>query len=712
MLPIELVEIINENESKLLKSQIIDGSFKCLLYENMLKRMKKGAVDNIFSNGYKALKYFAEPLDNEQNLSKILCLGKVQSGKTAFFITTIALAFDNGYDIVYLIGGTKNTLRDQNLRRVKREFSNNEKVKVFDLNQIDEEIVSEEITKGFKLIIVVLKNTAEKSNLGLLDRISINNSTIPTLIIDDEGDEYTPGAPKSKRRNIFSGKTHDLIVDIINNINCCTFMSVTATPQANLLLSTVDEISPDYIVLVEPGKDYTGGNAYHDTIDNTHVVMINDSDDFTYSIPDSFEDCFYFFIFACCLQQARNKKHNYSMLVHPSSLKRIHKMIREKIFDYFIDVKRMLLSKDEIAHRSYIENLKFQYDKYLNDYPELSISFDEIIKYLPVVLDNIEAIEFNSDSIKEESNSLYKIYVGGNMLGRGLTIENLIVTYIYRDAKESAIDTLYQRARWFGYKADYFDICKVYMTKNLMEKFIATVESENDLWNAVRSFLLTNINVKRLPRIFKLNHEKLILTRKTISKTITFERTNPGYSYDRSIYLTNEEKESNRKLYEEFYEKYSSEGYEKQFGNSNRQIHFIIEMKYSIFYNDFLKKYVFPKGSDFGHKGFYNIYSSIIQGVQEDKVTIVIMRYKTMQFRALEGRYKIKELPQSWDEGTKYKGDKYLDGLQDRFHFQIHLVYFDKVNKNEYLPMLALNNPLTQYSFRYVTGDNYYETSY
>ena len=30
------------------------------------------------------------------------------------------------------------------------------------------------------------------------------------------------------------------------------------------------------------------------------------------------------------------------------------------------------------------------------------------------------------------------------MLGRGLTIKNLIVTYIYRDSKESAVDTFFE----------------------------------------------------------------------------------------------------------------------------------------------------------------------------------------------------------------------------------------------------------------------------
>ena len=58
------------------------------------------------------------------------------------------------------------------------------------------------------------------------------------------------------------------------------------------------------------------------------------------------------------------------------------------------------------------------------------------------------------------------------MLERGITLENLAVTYIYRQAKKDNADTLFQRARWFGYTEKYIDLCKIYMPKDLAEKFI------------------------------------------------------------------------------------------------------------------------------------------------------------------------------------------------------------------------------------------------
>lgn len=708
---IEFIEQVPDVHPDLLKNQIIDGYNKTLLFEKMNESLDNKSVESIFSNAYKSLRYFVDPTSSNTNISKILCLGKVQSGKTSFFICSIALAFDNGYDIAYLIGGTKNTLRDQNFERVKDQFQNNPNIVVFDLKYIVYYDVMYEIDRGKKVVIVCLKNTSENTNLGRLDTITQNLSQLKSLVIDDEGDEHTPGAPKRKLRNPRAGVTHDVIVGIINNLACCTFMSVTATPQANLLLSTVDELSPDFLVLVEPGDGYLGGNAFHDTLDNTHTVRINDADDFENSIPDSFKDCFNFFVFACCLMRFRKSSNPFSMLVHPSSLKQIHKIVTERINLYFYSTKNALLDKTNLAHIDCLKNLKKQYFVYCNENETHDLKFEDVIVYLPEVLNNISSIEFNSDKIDEIDNSLYKIFVGGNMLGRGLTIVNLIVTYIYRDSKETAIDTLYQRARWFGYKSNYFDICKVYMTQNLFEKFLATVDNENDMWNMINSFLLTKTNIKEMPRLFKLDNDKLMLTRRTVSKTIVVERVNPGYAYDKSIYYSANELDSNRNLFEEYYSKYASSGKELVFDTSGYQTHFVIETTYTSFFKEFLNIYNFPKGSDFGHLGFTKILDNIKQGITEDKVSIVIMRYKTKQFRALSDKYRIKELPQSYNEGTKYPGDKKLQGLHDKLHFQIHLVYIDENERDKYIPMIAFNNPISNKSIRYVTGDNEYEAS-
>ena len=718
MSDIELVQYINDGNLNTIKSAKIDGECKTLLEKHMLESSPEDDVAHIFSNAYKVLQYLIDPYSNTPKRNKILCLGKVQSGKTAFFISSIALAFDNGYNLAYVIGGTKTKLKDQNYQRLTNEFKNNEKIKVIDITFTEHEDPLDLIHYGYKVIIVALKNVnSENANLGIIEKYSQRLKDIPSIIIDDEGDECSPGAPKLKARNSRAGRTHDVLSEIIENINICTFLSVTATPQANLLLSTIDELSPDFALLVEPGNGYIGGNAFHDIYDNPHVIAIKDSDTFNSSVPESFLHALHFFIFSALYKNYQNDKRNFSMLVHPSSLTKVQSMVAEKIRDALNYIQCTLNDIANVAFDSLYENI-------FKSGNELCLMFDnyidfknKTIDYLNLVLNSMSVFEFNvsstgRQSISEEKDdqSKYKIYVGGNMLGRGLTIKNLNVTYMYRDSKIAQVDTLYQRARWFGYKSSYFDVCRVYMTKTLKEKFIDIVENENDLWNSINAFLLTKVDIKKIPRIFTLNNDKLRLTRTSVSKTITIERVNPGYVYDKSIDFKHDEIEYNRELYKKLFESSINSGEDVLFGTSEIQHHLIIQYKFTELYNIFLKKYKFPRGSKIGPRTFEKILEFINKGESEDLITVIFMRYKTGEYRsAIAGGKAIKELPQSYNNGTEYPGDKSLTGYNNLLHIQLHAVYTNENEKDKIIPLLALNNPITEFNIRYVTGDNYYE---
>ena len=715
----EFIQHYHEPIEGTVKSPKIDGRCKRLLEEHMLESPNATSeiVASIFANSCKILPFLLDPNIDESKLNKILCLGKVQSGKTAFFIGAIAVAFDNGYNLAYVIGGTKKRLRDQNLKRLSREFANNDQVVILDIADENHKDPRELINKGYKVIIVALKNVnSEDANLGLIETISGYLYDIPSIVIDDEGDECSPGAPKSKAKNPKAGKTHDVIVNIFENIKICTYLSVTATPQANLLLSTLDRLSPDFSILVEPGKGYTGGNSFHDTKENKHVVEILDSDNFVHSTPDSFYEAIYFYIFSLLTLRVRKDDRNFSMLVHPSNYTIVQKNVEEKVNDVVDMIKNSLRDKQSIDYDSLLEQLFAVGFNDVTDYVDFDDFKTKVEPEIGTVIDNISVYEFNTSDtgkISMEEEKLdpykYKIFVGGNILGRGLTIENLIVTYIYRDSKISQIDTLYQRARWFGYKKDYFDFCKVYMTKDLKNKFICTVENENDMWNAFAAFLNTKTEIRYFPRLFVLNDDKLRLTRQTISKTIVVDRINPGYKYDKSIYLTSEEKESNKKLYFEFLNNNKELGTEVQFGTSETQKSYVITIKYSDFYKEFLSKYNFPRGSALGNNSFRKLYDEIFEGKYEDIIRVIYMRYKEHEYRKpIAANRAISELPQGRNDNTNFPGDKSLDGYSNLLHVQIHPVYIGD-DKNDIIPLLAFNNPITEFNVKYVTGDNYYE---
>ena len=104
-----------------IQTPCIDGQYIKKYEEGMLEDSNntKDTIDHILLNGYEVLKYLLDPTLDIKKTNKILCLGKVQSGKTSFFISAIALAFDNGYNVVVVLGGTKKILVGQNKNRIE-----------------------------------------------------------------------------------------------------------------------------------------------------------------------------------------------------------------------------------------------------------------------------------------------------------------------------------------------------------------------------------------------------------------------------------------------------------------------------------------------------------------------------------------------------------------------------------------------------------------
>ena len=70
---------------------------------------------------------------------------------------------------------------------------------------------------------------------------------------------------------------------------------------------------------------------------------------------------------------------------------------------------------------------------------------------------------------KKQGLGLAVIAVGGNKLSRGLTLEGLTVSYYLRTSQ--MYDTLMQMGRWFGYRPGYLDLCRLYTTDDLIERY-------------------------------------------------------------------------------------------------------------------------------------------------------------------------------------------------------------------------------------------------
>ena len=287
--------------------------------------------EQIVDSALNTISQFTLIKGSQKKIVKVgLAFGRVQSGKTTYFLCASACALDNGFDIIIILSGVTKNLLSQNKKRLRKSFRG---CKTF-LNFYD----SSDFTGKIKSVIdyinddfisyvnadtqggVFISVLKEESHLDKIYQIISEFKDKRILIIDDEGDQFTMNTKvnKSGESAIFSRIRS--ILDISDNIS---LLSVTATPQANIFIDIFNELSPDFIELVEPGQDYCGLETFHSNNDYISLVSGND-EDFT---EDLRRAIIYYLI--TIYETEFNKPDNYSktknwMLIHTSRLKMLH----------------------------------------------------------------------------------------------------------------------------------------------------------------------------------------------------------------------------------------------------------------------------------------------------------------------------------------------------------------------------------------------------
>ncbi len=66
-------------------------------------------------------------------------------------------------------------------------------------------------------------------------------------------------------------------------------------------------------------------------------------------------------------------------------------------------------------------------------------------------------------------------------MDRGFTVEGLIVTYMPRNIGVGNVDTIQQRARFYGYKRTYLGYCRVYLDQITIDSYNNIIDHEEDV---------------------------------------------------------------------------------------------------------------------------------------------------------------------------------------------------------------------------------------
>lgn len=327
---------------------------------------------------------------------------------------------------------------------------------------------------------------------------------------------------------------YGLIRRILNVFECKSYVGYTATPFANIFIPhrTDDDIYgkdlfPKDFIAKAPRPDlYVGAREFFGLGDDETIPRMplyreidkgkeylgigNKKSDYVSDLPEELKEavkCFLISIAVRNLRGHRNKPN--TMLVHIVRFVEQQDAIKRRLQDYLQSEIMNYIQFGDASIREEFEKiydtdyltttkkLKIRFSKYTNGCDE--IDFTLVWGEIQRIVEKKEIVVW---SINSNSNDglIYKNYqgmpfnviaVGGDKLSRGLTLEGLTISYFTRSA--SAMDTLMQMGRWFGYRPGYLDLCRLYTTTDLFNKFetisysVANLLSQFDDMNTLKS---------------------------------------------------------------------------------------------------------------------------------------------------------------------------------------------------------------------------------
>ena len=593
--PLEIVapDLINgnNNEQQLPRcnpdqdsNQQYFGAFQKFLIDE--RGWTKSTVDTLTETSLDLIRRLPKPDASNSFQERGLVIGYIQSGKTATMSALIARAADEGYRLFIVLGGLWKDLRAQTQRRLDQEVTgDSEDPNDLPLVHHDSNVLpwgrltqsgpegdfragsSNDFNPNTPKLAVIKKNTRIGSLMRWLAKTHVSLEDIPAIIIDDEADHASIDTNYGRRDDdgepLDPSKTNKLIRDLLKTLPKSVYIGFTATPFANVLIDadSEDDLYPkDFIAtLPEPPRyygprklfglgmnpsDLSPEEAEKPLLDVIRYVDDDDLDQIDRALkskgeaPKILSDTLLAFILSCCGRLARgHDKAHFSMLVHPSPQTNPH-----QIFANAIDEELTLLKQAALRPTRFPSVITRAREMWESDFqrvtneqndPELiDYDFDRIWKFAKSIVESIEIKVLNyrsSDKLDYTGVPKRYIVIGGNKLSRGLTLEGLSISLFTRSANQ--YDTLLQMGRWFGYRPQYYDLTRIYVSRQMAERFAELARVEDELRADLRKYAKqpnppTPLQLKPRIRV----HPSMVVTSRfkmgaAIPVSISFEST-------------------------------------------------------------------------------------------------------------------------------------------------------------------------------------------
>jgi hypothetical protein len=428
-----------------------------------------------------------------------MLLGKIQSGKTKVFLGIIALAFDNSYDVAIILTKPTTALAKQTYKRLNKEFAEfieSDQAKVYDILELPERLTQFELNQ--KMVFVVKKQTDNLDRLQeALVRTYPQMAQKKILIVDDEADNASIGYVNDKDLGLQLRTIARQVDDLRRNLGSSSFLQVTATPYSlylqpeNSPIAGVDlaPVRPQFTKLVPVHISYVGGKFYFEdsktaqdpasyvfvAVDREELRVLRSEDRRTFRIEDCLTSnkiaglraALLNFIVGGCIrriqdEQARKRPKRFAFLFHTEAQKAAHAW-QESVILRFDE----MLQQEAKKCSSLLQGLvRIAYDDLSRSTLAAQMplpAFDEVLERVIAALTGGELMitKVNSEAqvsaLLDDEGQLrlrtpLNIFIGGQILDRGITIANLIGFYYGRDPQRFQQDTVLQHSRMYGFR--------------------------------------------------------------------------------------------------------------------------------------------------------------------------------------------------------------------------------------------------------------------
>lgn len=376
------------------------------------------------------------------------------------------------------------------------------------------------------VVLVVKKNKRILNNLIKWLAKSKDSTTgkimLPMLLIDDEADNASVNT-KSEDDN--PAAINACIRKLLDGFYQASYLGITATPFANIFINpeTEDEMiggdlfPRDFIYSLAPPTNYIGADKiFGDSPDFADVLIPLRRDEmdlffpFTHkkdmdvdALPPSMYEAMAYFLLVNAIRDLRGDfTEHRSMMIHVSRFTDVQNKIAEVVNEWLVQTKSDIQNyaalpekqREKISRLQYLHKVWIKYDL-----ERISGSgWDAVCKnylYRAVAPIAVRAVNQKTgatslDYFNHKDDGLRVIAIGGNSLSRGLTLEGLAVSYFYR--KSQMYDTLLQMGRWFGYRPNYEDLFKIWMSEEAVDWYGYITRAANELKGEIAKMKLAN----------------------------------------------------------------------------------------------------------------------------------------------------------------------------------------------------------------------------